>query len=324
MKLSRGFALAGVLTVAMLGNAGAQDIPNCAVKFIVSGPPGGGPDMIARLGAEKLSAGIGRPVVIENRPGGAAAVTSIEAVKASEPNGCTLFAANASLFSIMPTLYRKPPFEFDRDFTPVSVVAASPNVLVTNVKFPAKNWKEMIAVIKANPGKYFIGSGGVGTPMHLYGELLKTQFGLDFTHVPFRGSAAAILGLLADQVQFVFEQIPTFISHVEAGTLRAIAVAGEKRSTLLPDVPTLTEEGVAGADATSWYGVVAPRGTPKKVIDVYSGFLSQGIRDPEVVARLKVIGADPMGTTPEEMADYLASQLQKWMPLVKASGVKVD
>jgi tripartite-type tricarboxylate transporter receptor subunit TctC len=324
MKWIGGLAFASIAAAALAGSAGAQEMPNCTVKIVVSGPAGGTPDLIARLEAEKLSAGIGRPAVVENRAGGLAAITSIEAVKAAEPNGCTLFAANASLFSIMPTLYKKPPFDFATDFLPVAVVAKSPNVLVTNAKFPAKNWKEMIAVLKANPGKYNIGSGGVGTPMHLYGELLKTQFGLEYTHVPYRGSAAAVLGLLANEVQFVFEQIPSFISHAKAGTLRAIAVAGENRSKLLPDVPTLTEEGVQGADAVSWFGLVAPRGTPQPIIERYASILREGVKDPKVIERLSVVGAETVGTTPDEMAAYMASQLGKWRPLVKASGVTVD
>jgi tripartite-type tricarboxylate transporter receptor subunit TctC len=317
-------ALASVIAVTMIGRASAQELPNCSVKIVVSGPPGGTPDLIARLGAEKISAGIGRPVVVENRAGGLAAITSIEAVKASEPNGCTLFAANASLFSIMPTIYKKPPFDAANDFIPVSVVAKSPNVLVTNAKFPATNWQEMIALLKANPGKYFFGSGGIGTPMHLYGELLKAQFGLEFTHVPYRGSAQVILGLLADQVQFVFEQIPSFLSHSQVGTLRAIAVASETRSALLRDVPTLTELGIKDADATSWFGLVAPRVTPRKTTEIYANHLREGVRDPSVIERLKVVGAETVGTTPDEMAIYMASQLRKWTPLVKASGVVVE
>jgi tripartite-type tricarboxylate transporter receptor subunit TctC len=324
MRMIGGLVLAGVIVVAMVGATSAQELPNCTVKIIVSGPPGGTPDLIARLGAEKISAGIGRPVVVENRAGGLGAITSIEAVKASEPNGCTLFAANASLFSIMPTIYKKPPFDAANDFIPVSVVAKSPNVLVTNSQFPAKNWTEMIALLKANPGKYFLGSGGIGTPMHLYGQMLKAQFGLEFTHVPYRGSAAAILGLLADQVQFVFEQIPSFLSHVQVGTLRAIAVAGETRSVLLPDVPTLAELGIQDADAASWFGLVAPRGTPRKIIEIYANHLREGVKDPTVVERLKVVGAETVGTTPDEMAAYMASQLRKWAPLVKASGVIVE
>ena len=324
MRVIGGFALASMIAVAMAGGANAQDIPNCSVKIVVSGPPGGTPDLIARLGAEKISAGIGRPVVVENRAGGLGAITSIEAVKASEPNGCTLFAANASLFSIMPTLYKKPPFDAANDFIPVSVVAKSPNVLVVNAKFPATNWQEMIALIRANPGKYFLGSGGIGTPMHLYGELLKAQFRLEYTHVPYRGSAAAILGLLADQVQFVFEQIPSFLSHAQVGTLRAIAVASESRSELLRDVPTLTELGIMDADAASWFGLVAPRGTPRKTIEIYANHLREGVKDPSIIDRLKIVGAETVGTTPDEMATYMASQLRKWTPLVKASGVIVE
>jgi tripartite-type tricarboxylate transporter receptor subunit TctC len=324
MRVIGGFALASMIAVAMAVGASAQDIPNCSVKIVVSGPPGGTPDLIARLGAEKISAGIGRPVVVENRAGGLGAITSIEAVKASEPNGCTLFAANASLFSIMPTLYKKPPFDAANDFIPVSVVAKSPNVLVVNAKFPATNWQEMIALIRANPGKYFLGSGGIGTPMHLYGELLKAQFRLEYTHVPYRGSAAAILGLLADQVQFVFEQIPSFLSHAQVGTLRAIAVASESRSELLRDVPTLTELGIRDADAASWFGVVAPRGTPRKTIEIYANHLREGVKDPSIIERLKIVGAETVGTSPDEMATYMASQLRKWTPLVKASGVIVE
>lgn len=324
MRVMGGLALAGVMVVAVIGAARAQEIPNCSVKIVVSGPPGGTPDLIARLGAEKISAGIGRPVVVENRAGGLGAITSIEAVKAADPNGCTLFAANASLFSIMPTLYKKPPFDAENDFIPVSVVAKSPNVLVTNAKFPATSWQEMIVLLKANPGKYLIGSGGIGTPMHLYGELLKAQFGLQYTHVPYRGSAPAILGLLADQVQFVFEQIPSFLSHAQVGTLRAIAVASETRSALLPDVPTLTELGIKDADAASWFGLVAPRGTPRKIIEIYANHLREGVKDPTVIERLKVVGAETVGTTPDEMATYMASQLRKWTPLVKASGVVVE
>ena len=319
-----GVVLAGAIAVVVVGVTNAQELPNCSVKIVVSGPPGGTPDLIARLGAEKISAGIGRPVVVENRAGGLGAITSIDAVKAAEPNGCTLFAANASLFSIMPTLYKKPPFDAANDFIPVSVVARSPNVLVINAKFPATNWQEMIALLKANPGKYLLGSGGIGTPMHLYGQLLKAQFGLEYTHVPYRGSAPAILGLLADQVQFVFEQIPSFLSHAQVGTLRAIAVASDTRSALLPDVPTLTELGIKDADAASWFGLVAPRGTPSRTIEIYAKHLREGVRDPLVIERLKIIGAESVGTTPDEMVIYMASQLRKWTPLVKASGIVVE
>ena len=324
MRLIGGVVLAGAIAVVVVGVTNAQELPNCSVKIVVSGPPGGTPDLIARLGAEKISAGIGRPVVVENRAGGLGAITSIDAVKAAEPNGCTLFAANASLFSIMPTLYKKPPFDAANDFIPVSVVARSPNVLVINAKLPATNWQEMIALLKANPGKYLLGSGGIGTPMHLYGQLLKAQFGLEYTHVPYRGSAPAILGLLADQVQFVFEQIPSFLSHAQVGTLRAIAVASDTRSALLPDVPTLTELGIKDADAASWFGLVAPRGTPSRTIEIYAKHLREGVRDPLVIERLKIIGAESVGTTPDEMVIYMASQLRKWTPLVKASGIVVE
>ena len=324
MFLSVTGVIAGTLGFFMPAVAHGQEMPNCSVKIVVSGPAGGTPDLIARLGAEKLSAGLGRPVIVENRPGGLAAITSVEAVKAAEPNGCTLMAANASLFSISPTLYKKPPFDAANDFVPVSVVATSPNVLVINEKVPAKNWTEFLALLKGNPGKYLLGSGGVGTPMHLYGSMLNTKFDLNLTHVPYRGSAPVVIGLLAEQVHFVFEQIPSFLPHVQAGSLRAIGVAGDTTSDLLPGVPTFNQLNVDGLDAVAWFGLVAPRGTPKRVTDAYAKILIEGVRDPKVIERMKVVGAQTVGTTTDEMAAFLQSQVKKWAPLVKASGVSVD
>lgn len=314
--------IAGALAAAP--PAPAQEMPNCNVKIVVSGPAGGTPDLIARLGADKLSAGLGKPVIVENRAGGLAAITSVEYVKAAEPNGCTLMAANASLFSILPTLYKNPPFDAANDFVPVSVVARSPNALVIDSNIPAKDWKEFLALLKANPGKYLMGSGGIGTPMHLYGAMLQAKFGLDVTHVPYRGSAATIIGLLGGQVHFTFEQIPSFLGHAKAGKLRPIAVASDSRSDLIPDVPTFNELGVDGLDAVAWFGLVAPRGTPKHVTSAYANYLIEGVRDPKVVARMQSVGAQTVGTTPDEMAAFMTTQLNKWAPMVKASGVKID
>ena len=239
MRLIGGVALAGVIAVVVVGVTNAQELPNCSVKIVVSGPPGGTPDLIARLGAEKISAGIGRPVVVENRAGGLAAITSIEAVKASEPNGCTLFAANASLFSIMPTLYKKPPFEVANDFIPVSVVPVSQRAghqcQVSGNELEGKS---------AAQGQSRQISPRLRRDRYADASIRRIAQGSVRPGLyprPVSRSAAAILGLLADQVQFVFEQIPSFLSHARVGTLRAIAVASDTRSALLPDVPTLTE-----------------------------------------------------------------------------------
>lgn len=324
MNRVRTLVVVTALGIAAAAPAHTQEMPNCSVKIVVSGPAGGTPDLIARLGADKLSAGLDKPVIVENRAGGLGAITSVEYVKASEPNGCTLMAANASLFSILPTLYKKPPFDAAKDFVPVSVVARSPNALVIDSKLPATNWKEFLALLKANPGKYLMGSGGVGTPMHLYGSMLKATFDLDITHVPYRGSAATIIGLLGGQVHFTFEQIPSFLGHAKAGKLRPIAVAADTRSDLIPDVPTFKELGVDGLDAIAWFGLVAPRGTPKNVTSAYAKILIEGVRDPKVVARMRSAGAQTYGTTPDEMAAFMAGQLSKWAPMVKASSVMVD
>jgi tripartite-type tricarboxylate transporter receptor subunit TctC len=305
------------------GMAASADDASCTVRIIVSGPAGGTPDIIARLAADQLSAGLGRPVIIENRPGGRASITSVQAVKAAEPSGCTLLAANASLFSIGPWAYKKAPFDPANDFTPVIVTATSPNVLVVNSQVPARTLAELAALIKANPNKYNYGSGGVGTPMHLYGTLLKGHAGGEATHIPFRGSAASVIGLMANEIQYLFEQIPAIISHVEPGTLRALAVAGPTRSSALPDVPTLTEAGIQG-EAVSWFGLVAPRGTPPAVIEKYSELIRAGIKQKEVAEKLKRLGADTVGTTPAETEAFMQRQLKAWEPLVKAADVIIE
>jgi len=316
-------ALVAALMMLVPSAASALDIPTCTIRIVVSGPAGGTPDLIARLGAAKLASGLGRTVVVENQSGGAAAVMSINTVKNSQPNGCTLLAANASIFSISPSLYSKPLFD-PADFLPISVNAVSPNVLIVNPKVPAKNVAELIAVVKSEPDKMNFGSGGLGTPMHLYGAMLASRFGFKLNHVPYRGSAPVVTDLISNQVQFTFEQFPTFIAQMETGNVRALAVAGAARSAVMPGLPTLIEEGVAGADAVSWFGLVAPRGTPKHIRDAYAQVLNEGMRDLEVAARLKVLGAEPMDATPEKMQAWMDSQLAKWSPLVKASGVVID
>lgn len=316
-------ALVAAFLIGAPSGAYALDIPTCTIRIIVSGPAGGTPDLIARLGAAKLASGLGRTVVVENQSGGAAAVTSINTVKNAQPNGCTLMAANASIFSISPTLYSKPLFD-PADFLPISVNAISPNVLIVNPKLPVKNLAELIALVKSEPDKINFGSGGLGTPMHLYGAMLASRFGFKLNHVPYRGSAQVVADLISNQVQFTFEQFPTFIAQVETGNVRPLAVAGAARSAVMPGLPTLIEEGVTGADAVSWFGLVAPRGTPKDFRDAYAQVLNEGMRDPEVTARLKLLGAEAMDATPDKMQAWMDSQLAKWSPLVKTSGVVID
>ena len=302
----------------------AQDAPDCTIKIIVSGPAGGTPDLIARLGADKLKTTLNRTALVENRPGGRAAVSSITAVRSSPADGCTLLAANASIFSIGPHLFKTAPYDPIKDFSPIAVLATSPNVLVVNPAVPAKTLKEFVALLKSQPNKYNFGSGGVGTPMHIYGALISSRFDVTFAHVPYRGSAPVVTDLLSGQVQFVFEQIPAILPHVQAGTLRALAVANSARSPLLPDVPTFKEEGIEGADAVSWFGIVAPRGTPEAIINLYAKTLRDGMRDPQITAKLSAVGAETSGMTPAEMILYMESQKAKWAPLVAASGVQVE
>jgi tripartite-type tricarboxylate transporter receptor subunit TctC len=303
--------------------ANAVEAPNCTIKVVVTGPAGGTPDLIARVGAEKLRVGIDRNVVVENKVGGLGAAPSIVEVRNAAADGCTLLAANASIFSIAPSLYKTPPYD-PKDFVPISLLAISPNVLLVNASVPAKTLDEFVALVRKDSGKLNFGSGGVGTPMHLYGALLQTKFGLVFPHVPYRGSAPVMTDLISNQVQFVFEQIPSFIAHQKSGAVRALAVANATRSPLLPDVPTFAELGVSGADAVSWFGLVAPSRTPPEIIELYSKALRDGMKDPQVRDRLAQVGAEAVGATPAETAAYLEGQREKWIPLVAASGVKVD
>jgi tripartite-type tricarboxylate transporter receptor subunit TctC len=315
--------LAGALVLAPAALQ-AQELPKCSIRIVVSGAAGGTPDLIARTEADMFAAALGTSAVVENKVGGLGAITSVNAVKASEPNGCTMLAANASLFSIMPTLYKKPPFDPLNDFVPVSILATSANLLVVNADVPAKTLNELIALLKANPDKYVFGSGGIGTPMHLYAELVRAQTGQKITHVPYKGSPPAIMDVVAGRAQFIFDQIPSLLAQIQAGKLRPIAVASPQRSQLLPDVPTLKEAGLVGADAVSWFGLMAPKGTPAHVREAYAEILRKGIKDAKVIARLKALGAEPFGTTSAEMADYLDRQRKAWEPLVKASGVVID
>lgn len=317
-------ALAGLAVFGTPAAGHAQDMPKCSIRIIVSGIAGGTPDLIARTEAEMFTAALGNSAIVENKTGGLGAITSVQAVKSAPPNGCTLLAANASLFSILPNLYKKPPFDPLNDFIPVTILATSPNLLVVNANVPARTVDELVALMKAEPDKYVLGSGGIGTPMHLYGELIRMQTGNAMTHVPYKGSPPAIMDVVAGRVQILFDQIPSLLAHIQSGALRPIAVASPRRSALLPEVPTLKEAGIPGADAISWFGLVAPRGTPKSVIDAYSDILRKGLQDPKVIARLKVLGADPLGTTPEEMATYMDAQRKAWEPLVQTSGVTID
>ncbi len=323
MKFTGAAIFAAMLLSA--GVAQAQESTAGAIRVIVTGPVGGPPDIIARTTGDKAGGILRQTFIVENKVGGLGSLPFLQQVANAAPDGRSFLFATASVFSIMPNMYKgQPPYDPLHDFQPISLVGTTPNILVVNAQTGAKDYNEFIELLRKNPGKYNFGSGGVGTPMHLYGELLKKNLALQVTHVPYRGTAPAMIDLMANQVQFLFDQIPALMPHIQSGALVPLAVANDKRISRLPNVPTLAEVGIEGANAISWYGFVTSKETPGPIVTRLSAAVQQAARDPEVVEKLKVLGIDPLASTPEEMRAYIGRQLTAWRPLVTAAGITAD
>ena len=312
----------GVLAGAALGSSWASDYPNKPVRVVVGFSAGGTTDVVARIMAKELTESLGQSFVVENRPGGGSNIAT-EAVKAAAPDGYTLlFVAVTS--AINQTLYPNVKFDLNRDFEAVALGAKVPNILVVHPSVPAKNVKELIAWAKANQDKVSYASSGSGTSIHMAGELFKSRTGLNTQHVPYKGSAPALTDLMGGQVQFMFDNMPAAWPHVQAGKLRALAVTTHKRSPTAPDLPTMEESGVKPFDVTSWFGMVAPKGTPKDVIDKVNKAMNAAFDKPEVKAAYAKLGAVAERTTPAQFGQFIQAEVSGWAPVVKASGAKVD
>jgi tripartite-type tricarboxylate transporter receptor subunit TctC len=313
-------ALATVCALVLTGftPAGAADWPTRSIRWIVSFPAGGATDMTARIMGQWLSERLGQPVVIENRGGGGNNIGTEMAANAPA-DGYTLFLANPAN-SINATLYRKLNFNFIRDMTAVACIIRVPNVMTVNPKVPAKNTAEFIAWAKKNPGKINMASSGNGTSTHLAGELFKKMAGVDIQHVPYRGSAPALTDLIAGQVQVSFDGLPASMEHIRAGTLRAMGVTTATRVEMLPDVPTVGET-VPGYEANGYYGIAAPKGTPKAIIDRLNAAVKAGLNDPKIRARYIDLGGIPHVTTPEEYARIIKDETIKWSEVIKLANV---
>jgi len=283
--------------------------------------PGGGTDMLARIIAGKISETLGQQVVVVNQPGGNTLVAS-EALVRSAPDGYTLIMQTNNLAS-NPTLYRgRISFDTVKDFAPVALIAGNPHVLVVHPSVPARTLAEFIALAKAKPGTITFGSAGSGTVNHLSGELLKMLAGIDIVHVPYRGSGSVMPDLLGGQISGLFAAMPTVTGHIKSGLLRAIAVTTPKRFRGLPDVPTIAEAGYAGYDFSSWFGILAPAGTPRPVIERLNDEINKALKDPGVLARLG--DYEVFGSTPEEFGNFIRSDIDKTARIIKASGATVD
>jgi len=315
-------ALLATLSVAFALHAYGQDAwPTRPVRMILPFPPGGGTDILGRLIAERLSAGIGQPVVTENR-GGAGGNVGAEAAARSAPDGYTIVLVAPSL-AISPTLYSKINYDPVKDFAPISLVATVPNVMVTQPSLPGQ-LQEFIAFVKAKPGALNFGSGGAGTSNHLAGELFNIVTGARLVHVPYKGVNLAMQDVLAGNVHLVFIGIPAAAPHIKAAKLRALAVVAPQRSSALPDVPTVAEAGLKDFEVTTWYGILAPAGTPRPVVKRLNAELVKIMHAPEMKEKLTATGTEPLTSTPEEFAAYIKREIAKWGDVIRKAGVKAD
>ena len=301
----------------------AQGYPTKPIHLIVPFPPGGPTDIVGRLVGQKLAAGLGQPVIVENRPGAGGTVGSTAAAKVPA-DGYTLLYGSTSTLAIAPALYRDLAYDPRSAFAPISLVSRGAIVAAVNAELPAHTLQEFIALAKQSPGKLSYASAGSGTPPHLAAELFKSIAGVDLLHVPYKGGAPAINDLIGGQVQAIFEGQVVLLPHIKSGRVRALAITGMKRDPLLPDVPTFAEAGLPRYDAYFWSGLVAPAGTPAEVIAKLNSVLVLALNVPDARDALLRQGLEPAGTTPQQFAAFIASEVERWGQVAKASGAKLD
>jgi tripartite-type tricarboxylate transporter receptor subunit TctC len=311
--------LAGLLLLA--ATAFAQDYPSRPIRLIVTVPPGGAADFIARLVGGKLSESLGQPVLVENR-GGAGGTIAADAVAKAAPDGYTLLQNSITTHGVGPHLYSKLPYDPVRDFAPVSGLALLPLVMAVNAEVPVQNVDQMISYSKKNQVN-FASSGNGGAP-HMAAELFKSVTGAPITHVPYKGSGPAVADLVGGRVQIMFDAPPSLIAHIRSGKLRVLAAASESRNRLLPEAPTFAELGYPKVSVSLWYGLLAPAGTPAPVIGKLNAEVSKALQSPDVRDRLIAQGAEPMPGTAEAFGAFMQAESAKWAPVVKQAGVKLD
>jgi tripartite-type tricarboxylate transporter receptor subunit TctC len=311
-----------LLSLLLSGAPSAQEAyPSRPVRFILPFPPGGPTDILGRLISERLTAQLGQPVVTENR-GGAGGNVGAEAAAKSAPDGYTIVLVAPSL-AISPTLYAKLNYDPVKDLAPISLVATVPNVVVTQTAHAA-TLREFIAAAKAKPGGMNFGSGGSGTSNHLAGELFNILTGAKLTHVPYKGVNLAMQDVIAGRIDFVVIGVPAAAPHVKSGKLRALAVIAPQRLPALPEVPTVAEAGLPGFEVTTWYGILAPSGTPRPIIARLNAELVKVMHSPEMKERLAGIGTDPVTSTPEEFAAYIQAEIGKWGDVIRKANLRAD
>jgi tripartite-type tricarboxylate transporter receptor subunit TctC len=323
---TRLFCIAAGLLVAMTSaqaQTQTQAYPNRLITLIVPFPPGGSTTIMARIVAEKMSELLGQQFVVDNR-GGAGGTVAARAFVRAAPDGYTLFLGYSGTIAIGPSMYPNAGFDPRKDFAPIGLIGTAPAVLVAHPSFGVQSVAELIARAKASPGQINYGSAGVGTVGHVAGELFVSMAGVKLTHVPYRGSGPVMNDLVGGHIPLSFTPVPVVHGNIAAGTLRALAVTSAQRSALLPDVPTIAEAGLAGYEAALRYGLLAPAGTPRPIIDTLNGALRAALDAPEVKKRLALEGAEPLPSSPEEYAADIDREETKWSKIVKEAGIKAE
>ena len=300
----------------------AQAWPSKPISLVVPFPAGGTTDVLARALADKLQQSLGQPVIVESKPG-AGATLGADYVAKSKPDGHTLLVG-AVHHTIASSVYKKLPYDFQKDFVPITTIAMVPNVLVVNAANPAKTVADLVAQAKAQPGKLNYGSNGNGTAQHLIGTQFENVTGTDLVHIPYKGSGPMVTDLLGNQITMTFDTVTPVLPHIKGGKLRALAVTTAKRASALPDVPTLDEAGVKGIHIGTWFGVLAPAATPKEIVDRLNAEMVKAIHSPEFKKRMDEIGAEPVGDTEEQMAAQVKSETDKFAKLVRDAKVTIE
>jgi tripartite-type tricarboxylate transporter receptor subunit TctC len=318
----RSVLLAGLTACLALpaGMAPAADaFPSRTVTLVVPFAAGGSTDLIARIIAEKMTEDLGQTVIVENKAGAGGNIGA-DAVAKADPDGYTILMGTIATHALNPAVMKQMPYDPVKDFAPVSLLVLVPNVLEVNPEVPAKTVQELIALLKSKPGEYSYASSGIGTPLHLSGELFKSLAGVDMIHVPYRGAGPALNDVVANQVPIMFDNLPSSTQFIKAGTLRALAVTTKTRSASFPDLPTMEEAGVPGYETYTWNAIFAPAGTPQAVIDRLNAAAVKAVKDPATQPRLADLSATVVGSTPDELAKHVVAELAKWAPIVEASG----
>jgi tripartite-type tricarboxylate transporter receptor subunit TctC len=315
-------ALPAALCALAFSNSMAQAWPDKPIKFVMSAPAGSSIDVLGRTIGDKLRDRLGQPVIVENKPAAGGTVATGEVAKAA-PDGYTMLLAFNGPLSITPLL-QKVPYDVQKDLAPVIITSSQPNVLAVTSQLPVKSVQELVAYAKANPGKVNFASVGNGSSSHLNAELLKSMAGIDIVHIPFNGSPPAVTATIQNETQMIFAVMQPLQPQIQAGKLRALGVTSAKRFPLLPDLPTIAESGYPGFEALAWNGVLVPSGTPKAVVQRLNAEINAVLKDPEVVQKMRASGFDLVGGTPEDFSALIRSESEKWLPVIKKAGVKVD